>query len=134
VSAKPVLSALIPVYNDMSRAYEDLTAELLEVLPEINPAYMEMAREWHGDIPGPHFVFHEVLMPHILTLVQSGTDAAQLKRIFDFIEALANHPDSRIQSIVGVTVCEYIACDEVLLERTKRYLGAKTKKLLDQTL
>lgn len=106
--------------------YENLAEKLVEVVPEIRPQY-ESERQWWGeDMPGAHIIYGDVLDPYLISLLESCDQEDTLKRIFAFLEELANHEDAHVQEVVAVTVCEDLGANKKLLEKARKYMGDTT--------
>lgn len=94
-------------------AYSELTQRLLEIVPELRPAYERELQSWAGSQPGQHVVFGDLLTPYLLSLLESGRDREVLERVFGFLEVLANHPEKIVQEVVALSVVERLTDKEV---------------------
>jgi len=69
------------------------------------------------------------LYAHIERLLKSERpDITALERAFSFLELLMSHSDAKVRDVADQSVCENIACDEVVLQKAQRYVGEATKK------
>ena len=109
--------------------YEDLSDKLMEVVPELRPAYEKELAWWGDDQPGQHVVYGDVLNPYLISLLESGDNPETLRRIFDLLEKMANHPDVLVQQVVAVTVCEQLTDREEWITEAWPYMGSKTREL-----
>lgn len=114
--------------------YDRLSNELIKVAPELRAQYEEELRWWGDETPGPHIIYGDVLNPYLISLLEADDESNEevLRRIYGFLEALANHDDERVQEVVAVTVCERLGASKELLERAHRYMGPKTRQLSDE--
>src|SRR5678815_2885112 len=87
--------------------YENVSDVLVEHVPELKEQYQEELKWWGDQRPGPHVVYGDILNPYLDRLLQSG-DEAKLRQVFEFVEMLAGNPDSRVQELVAVTICEHL--------------------------
>lgn len=115
-------------------AYENMNRKVLEALPELGEAYRSEAAKGH-DVDGPHVLFG-MLFSKVLPALFASEDVndALLKRIFSFLEVLANHPDVEIQNVIYLSVCEDLCCDEAVLQRAQKYMGKTTKRFCAEIL
>lgn len=115
--------------NELS--YDNLIETLLSIVPEIRAAY-ETEKEWMGSDydSHPHLVFAFNLNPYIEALLMSDGDDATLRRIFQFLEAMANSGDDQVQNVLGVTVCEHLSGNgPELLTKARVYMGDATRQM-----
>ena len=108
--------------------YENLPAQLVEAVPELGPQYETELKWWGAEDPGAHNIFGDVLNPYLRSLLQSGNQEELLRRIFAFLERMANHEDIRVQEVVAVTVCEDLGSNIELLRQARRYMGPTTRR------
>jgi len=111
--------------------YKNLVEALLEAIPELRSRYDSWRKELGEDL-GPHVVFGDVLDPHLETLLESKGHDEQLRRIFAFLEQLANHEDVHVREVVQVTVCEELGDREGSLKKARQYMGQNTRRLFDE--
>lgn len=107
--------------------YDNVSDVLVEHIPELRERYQEELKWWGDQRPGPHVVYGDILNPYIDRLLQSG-DQAKLRQVFEFVEVLAGHQDSRIQELVVVTICEHLGSNADRLSATRRFMGPLTVK------
>jgi hypothetical protein len=113
----------------MMHPYSELSAKLLALLPELRDAYeRELATWWVDDAPGPHVVFGDLLMPHIVELLQSGRDEVKLRKIFRFLEELATDPAKDVREVVAFSVVEGLVDDRQLLQAAWPYMGPAIRR------
>lgn len=114
--------------------YDEIIEKALEVLPEIKNEFKKESAHWTEEKMGPYNLFDIVLMPRVMTLLIEQGHEKELRRYFDFFEALATHPNEKINNVIGVGVCEELCSDEVALQRAVKFMGAKTKSYCDMQL
>lgn len=83
----------------------ELNCMLIQWVPEIAAPY-EKETEWQeGDETGSHIIFGDVLVPHIIKLVEDQENES-LEKIFDFIEHLLSLDDEYAEDVVVLSVIE----------------------------
>jgi hypothetical protein len=112
--------------------YDNVVDALLEAVPELRAGYEAECRHGVDEPLGPHVIFGDVLNPYLLGLLGADRPDAKLRRVFQFLERLANHEDIHIQELVAVTVCERLGDDPKLLRRAHEYMGARTRQFSDE--
>lgn len=115
-------------------SYANMNRKLVEAVPELRAAYdLQVARGYDGD--GPHVLYGEFFRDVLSELFESETrNEALLKKLFSFLEMLANHPDEAIQNVVYVSVCEGLCSREGVLQRAQKYMGKTTRQFCDEIL
>ena len=64
--------------------WENLSAVLIECLPELKDEYEQELRDWMPDSPGAHVVYGDLLNPYLDHLLALGDDVS-LERVFVFL-------------------------------------------------
>ena len=83
----------------------ELNSILIKWVPEVVASY-EKEVEWQeGDETGSHIIFGDVLVPHIIELVEEK-ESESLKKIFEFIEHLLSLNDEYAEEVVMLSVIE----------------------------
>ncbi|MBD2185315.1 hypothetical protein H6S82_09850 [Planktothrix sp. FACHB-1355] len=112
--------------------FDNLGEHLVTAIPELRSQY-ESELEWWGDEQsGAHIIFGDILNPYLISLLELGDREDTIKRIFAFLEQLANHEDTQIQEVVAVTVCERLGDNKNLLAKARQYMGNTTLCFSDQ--
>lgn len=112
----------------MPLAFDDLTSELLRRFPELVPAY-EKERQWAGDtLEAAHVAYGDLLNPYLIVLLEAGDRPDLLRRIFNFLEELANHPATIVQEVVALTVVERLTDREDWLTAAWPFMGPKVRQ------
>lgn len=111
-------------------SFENMTEKLLEAIPELR-AFHDRAlalSEPDGKWSGQHVAYEEAVSKTIKELLRrEKPDEPLLRKIFDFLEMLAGHPEERVQEVVHNSVCEPICSDELTLQRARKYMGPAVK-------
>lgn len=111
--------------------YASLNDELIEVVPEIKGAYEDELKWYGGDqIPGPHVVFADILIPHLARVARRG-DETRLREVFGYLERLARHANSDIRDVVALSVIAPLV-DQCPKELWVRYLGPELEEMLTE--
>ena len=92
----------------MRTTYSDLSAKLVEMLPELRQWHEALLRDWGGEAPGQHIVYGDLLNPYIGVLLDSGQSSENLSQVFGLLEDLASIGDLPVQEVVEVTVPEFV--------------------------
>ena len=113
-----------------SITYANMTAALIRELPELKPIYDREMERWGGQEEGPHIVYNDVMYEAIKQQLKSESraDEAFLRKIFAFLEVIANHPDEEVNTVAHSAVCEPICCDEVVLQKAQLFMGKRTRE------
>lgn len=111
--------------------YRTLNEGLFKAVPELS-VYNDAAMKGYAE-DGPH-VMYGMLMSKALPVLFSKNQDDVLKRLFAFLETLANHPDSDVQGVIGLTVCQEIVANEVVLQKAQRLMGTRTRHYCDDLL
>jgi hypothetical protein len=112
--------------------YQNLGDKLVEAVPELRTRYEQELQWWGEEEPGAHNIYGDVLDPFLISLLKSESkslaEEETLKRVFDFLEELANNDDSRVQDVAGATVLERLhGAGE--LQRARSYMGPRTLQM-----
>jgi len=113
----------MPVTHDYR--YAELTRKLVEAVPELSGWCEALLRDWGEDAPGQHIVYGDLLTPYMRVLLDSGESGEATKRVFGFLEELANHEEERVQEVASVSVLEHLA--------GRGYLGPAWPYMLETT-
>ena len=100
--------------------------KLINTVPKLWQNCKSGIQWWGEEKPGVHIVFGELLNPYLVSLLESEEQEEILRRIFAFLEELANHRDTQIQEVVAVTVCERLGDSKELLLKARKHMGEKT--------
>jgi hypothetical protein len=109
--------------------YETMTAALVEELPELKPIYDRELERWEEEM-GQHVMYRYVMYSAIeAELKDAHPNENLLRKIFDFLELLADHSDMRVRAVAQESVCGKICSDEVVLQKALRFMGKRTREL-----
>lgn len=116
---------------------KDLNAWLFRSLPELEPVYQEEFEYWaDSEPPGPHVVYGNVLIPHMLHLLAEENPEQgrqQLKRVFAPLEEMAHNSDAEVRNVLIDTICWYLTGRPELYDRAKPHMGPRTRELCRTT-
>jgi hypothetical protein len=113
--------------------YRETPFQFIEEFPELRTLMRPEDRSLADDGPHPFFAFIAGrIVPELLA--DEARNAEVLERVFGFFERLAADSDEDIRGIVGLSVCEKIVGNEVVIEKYKRYAGPKTIALCADVL
>lgn len=105
----------------------NIIQEMLAALPELQELFREY--EQHDDISLLHNVFAFVFNPFLKSAIDSKDDTL-LKRIFCFLERMAETDDRDIRNILSVTILESLS--PAGLVTAQKYMGPRTKSDLKE--
>lgn len=108
--------------------FRNMSDKLIELFPELKGRHRQET-EWLDN--DNHYMLYSLVFFKAIEdmLLLEKPDEPLLRRMFDFIELLVNHPDLDIRDVAHHSICVKIANSEVVLQRVQRYLGSKTKDL-----
>ena len=106
--------------------YENMNEKLIEAVPELKEGYKKALKWWGDEKPPVHALYGDLLNPYLLRLLKSGNNEKLLKRIFGFLEILANNKEKLVREVVTVTVCERLLNDKGILKKGREYMGPET--------
>lgn len=112
--------------------YANVAEALIEALPDLRERYVEERRWWDDEKPGPHIIFGDVLNPYLIDLLDAGGNDEKLRKVFQFLECLAQHGDVRIQELVAVTVCERLGKRPERLKKARKFMGTRTRQFSEE--
>lgn len=107
--------------------YLKLSSLLLDSAVGVGSPVDDQIRGWTDD--GPHMLyglFSAKVLPELLGAEEKNVEV--LRRIFDLFELMANHRDEDVRGVIGLSVCQELASNEMLLQKSQRYMGKATKK------
>jgi hypothetical protein len=107
-----------------------LSTAMIEALPELRAKYEAELARWDDAPPGMYNIYDNVLVPHLIRLLEVGTDAKGLERLFSLIETLATQEDVRVRELVSISVLEYLISKDVWLTAARQYMGAQTWQMI----
>lgn len=112
--------------------FDNLTEKLIEAVPELRPAYEAELGWWRDERPGQYIVYEDILNPYLASLLDlEGGEEEPLRRIFAFLEMLANHErDPEVPNLVQVAIIEPLL-DTARLAKARRYMGGAMLRLTD---
>lgn len=116
----------------MDIQYEELSNLLIQEIPELTEKYRKELEWWEDEEPGPHNIYGDVLNPYLLGLLRKDNQNKKLKKVFSFIEELANSNSKKVQEVVAVTVLERLSTEPDLLKKAEKYMGPKTMQFLGE--
>ncbi len=109
--------------------YDELTNLLIKEIVELKSVYEQELEWWDGQSPGAHNIFGDVLNPYLIELLNENREKTKLKKIFKFLEEMANSEDELLKEVLACTVLERLGDDKAILEIAKRYMGESSRKI-----
>src|SRR5450432_292998 len=87
--------------------FGNVAVEMALAIPELQDQIEAEKKSWGSEVPGLHVTCGDILMPALEAALRHGGDNSPLlKRLFAFVERLAESEDSRVVNVVEVTICE----------------------------
>ena len=110
--------------------YERLPIESVGVIPELRIPLESERRWWSGEPIPPHVFFGDVFSGFLVSELGRDSRPELLKRLFAFVEELANHPDIRVQELVQQSVLANLCDGNVSGKQLKNLLGRRSNELM----
>ena len=108
--------------------YKTLLFEVQKEIPEFGKKYKEaLQKDLIDKESGMHTVFSYVFNPLLSEAIKKDQQLA--KRMFNFVEKMAESPDKYVQEVCDFTILEEIG-DEYADKEFVNFLGPTTKKAL----
>lgn len=108
--------------------YEELCQILGKRFPELAPQISHYFDTWGSECL-PHLLYHEVLNPYVMELLQGTSNNESLGKVFQFYEELATSEDEEARNLLQVTLLEILWDEKKLLKRVCAYMLPETKKV-----
>ena len=102
---------------------------LIERFPQLAEAYSEETSWQEGDDTGCHVVYGDVLTPYIESLI-AVESCEVLRRVFDFLEELAQQGDLYIDEVLQFSVLEKIADNTEYLRYCKPMMQERLLEMI----
>lgn len=113
--------------------YENVCRKLFEAVPELTPYYDDKMKGYEQD--GPHVMYGMLLAQVLPELFEKeGDHADAIKKLFRFLELLASHPNEKVRGVVGLSTCQEITGNELVLQKSQKYMGKATKRFCEELL
>lgn len=103
---------------------------MLEFFPKTKEAYQNSIME-HGERLDT-IVIEDIFIPEVVALLKRDEDSETLVKVFEYFEEVSNCDDSYLLNIFSITVLEILGNDKRVLEKAKKYMGAKTIQLQEE--
>lgn len=116
-------------------SYANAVDKLLECFPVLRKHYDQHSILWEDEYL-PHVVYGVVFNPYVLSLLDAADQKhnADLERVFDFLEDMANSGDEELRNILAVTILERITATDDHLAKVREHAGKSTLSTLDELL
>lgn len=102
-----------------------------DAVPEVQEHYPGLV-SWHPN-PGLYILFNFVLRPVLSPALDTGRDAALLRRIFDFFEEMARSSDIHVVNLLQVEIFERLVGEPERLATAWTFMGEETKNVARRT-
>jgi hypothetical protein len=113
--------------NESDLNAKNIVERLIEVFPELRARFLEETRTF--DRAQAHLIYSFVFYRFIEDMFKAGKeDEAMLRRLFDFAELLVDHQDMYVDDVAHHAICTKIANNELVLQKSQKYMGPKMKK------
>jgi hypothetical protein len=114
-----------------SLTYDHVEQAMKDAVPEVEEHYPSLIN-WHPT-PGLHTLLNFVLRPVMSSALDTGKDAALLRRIFDFFEEMARSSDLRVVNLLEVEIFERLVGEPERLATAWKFMGEETKNVARRT-
>jgi len=110
--------------------YAQLTECMLESLPWIaqEPEYRAAVADWGQEVPGPHVVYGDVLVPVLVRLLATAPDDQRLRDAFRFVEEVVADTSEGVAEVGVVSVLEGLHGFPEVRDAAKPLMGARSRE------
>lgn len=108
--------------------YTTFVESLLASLPEIKRKYDAVQEDIDPDVL-PYLVVELVLAPLVNDLLASQADADLRRRVFVFLEEMAQTKDIEIVNLLYVGIFEPWSAEPQMFAQAFKYMGTRTKQV-----
>jgi hypothetical protein len=113
------------IYKDIEKVLLARFPELKQLVEKTFGSYYDLKTE----TPEAYPVFEDVLQELLFGLLDTGKDDSLLRRIFLFLEEMADSPDRNVTNLLGIAILEPLVFNRDRIRRAWKYMGEKTKNL-----
>ena len=95
--------------SETNLIYEDIEKVLLSRFPELKERMQSTFGSYYVleiEMPEAYPVFEDVLQPFLLESIDTSANIALVKRLFEFLEEMANSTDSNVTDLLGIAILE----------------------------
>lgn len=112
--------------------YNTLAHALLTAVPELKSEYEEAEQECL-EPEWVHMVFVVVVNPHVSALLDTEGHDEELRRIFAFLEQMAQHEDSEIRSVLPLSFFGMLwKKRQKWVPKAQQYMGEATRRSFEE--
>ena len=117
--------------------FDQIPHAVLVQFPRTAPTYEKVRRRYEGEEDEPWFVTAvvcDVLGRYLDSLLSDLDEEVDLRRVMQFVERLAGHPDMRIRGLVATEIAYPLFGPgrEELLQRVRLFAGPATRERVDE--
>jgi hypothetical protein len=116
---------------------EQVQAELFQIVPELEIRFrkeFEDLYDFATENPGKYLLFEDIVFPFLKEIAGDVSKEQILERLFDFFERMASSTDPPVLDLLGIAITEQLAYYTELFDEVERFIGAKTKQMIERDL
>ena len=114
--------------------FVDVYCALLEAVPELSlliAAELGKYYDLTNEAPAEYPVFEDVVMPFLRDSLNAKTHGEAVRRLFAFLERMANSNDPTVVDLLRIGILESLAYDSGLYSTAQGYMGPKTAEYVE---
>ncbi len=116
---------------------DQIPRAVLAQFPLTAPTYEKLRKRYEGEEDEPWFVravVYDVLGRYLDSLLSDLDAEVELRRVMEFVERLAGHPDIRVRGLVATEIAYPLFGPgrEELLQRARIFAGPATRERVDE--
>lgn len=116
--------------NTDRASYDSLVPRLLEVLPTLRQDYADMLALDPSELPGPHVVYGDLLVPLLTGSSSSPAGRGDQARGLQLLEELLALEIPAVDEVVGASVLEAVVARAEDLAQIEGLAGPRTQRML----
>lgn len=110
---------------------KQLNRLLIDKFPELEKEYHEEVDWQEGDETGSHVVYGDVFAPYVKKVIIQQNNA-EIQKAFMFIEEILARNEKYSDEVIMFSVLEGLMLDEEQFPNFKKYLGERTKQVIQE--
>lgn len=112
--------------------FEDMNNYLIDKFPELREKIDDIIDFFAPEEVPQYVLYEQALNKYIYDVLMKGGEDSVRYRIFNCLEEMAQSKDLEINNLLQVGILEYIWSEEELRDIAVKYMGDKTKCMLEE--
>ena len=116
--------------------YEDIVKVAVDRIPELSGRIEKEFGHYYDlktGLPEAYPVFEQVLQELLSELIVTRVNDELMKRIFQFLEQMANSADRNVTDLLGIAILEPLVYSQDKIRAAWSFMGERTKELARTT-